>query len=90
MDSPAAPQAVLECVSCKCKKCTGARCSCKLNRLTCTSACRCGADDCKNRLVIQTDMDVDPLLTEDDSDTERHMVHEAVCPFVNVNREPLK
>ena len=35
-DSPAAPQAVLECVSCKCKKYTGARCSCKLNRLTCT------------------------------------------------------
>ena len=70
MDSPAAPQAVPECVSCKCKKCAGARCSCKLNRLTCTGACRCDADDCENRLVTPTDMDVDPLLSEDDSDME--------------------
>ena len=69
-DSPAAPQAVLESVSCKCKKCTGARCSCKLNRLTCTGACCCDADDCENRLVTLTDMDVDPLLSEDDSDME--------------------
>ena len=68
--SPAAPQAVHECVSCKCKKCTGVRCSCKLNRLTCTGACRCDADDCENRLVTPTDMDVDPLLSEDDSDME--------------------
>ena len=51
-DSPAAPQAVLECVSCMCKKCTGARCSCKPNRLTCTGACRCDVDDCDNRPAL--------------------------------------
>ena len=67
-DSPAAPQTALECVSCKCKKRAGARCSCKLNWLTYTGACHCDADDCKNRPVPPTDMDVDPLLSEDDSD----------------------
>ena len=89
-DSPAAPQAVLESVNCKYKKCAGAHCSCKRNRLTCTGACRCDADDSENRLVTPTDMDVDPLLSEDDSVMECHMVHEAVCQFVNFNREPLK
>ena len=69
-DSPAFPQSLLECVSCKCKKCTGVRCSCKLNQLTYTGACRCDADNCENRQVTPTDMDVDPLLSEDDSDME--------------------
>ena len=61
MDSPGAPWAVFECVSCKCKKCTGARCSCKLNWLRCTGACHCDADNCENRcttvIVTLTDMD---------------------------------
>ena len=69
-DIPAAPHTVLECVSCKCKKCAGARCSCKVNRLTCTGVCRCDADFCENRLVTPTDLDVDPLLSEDSSDME--------------------
>lgn len=68
MDLPAAPQAVLQCISCKCRTCSGGRCTCKLNQLPCTGACSCDDGVCENRQNIDTDMGDDQLLSEDDSD----------------------
>ena len=67
MKNEAAPNAVLECVSCKCKKCSTAHCSCKVNKLCCTGACSCDVDECENKPAMSTNED-DLLLSDDDSD----------------------
>ena len=70
MDLPPAPQAILECLSCKCLgKCSSSRCTCKGNGLSCPGACQCRDNLCENRLPMP-DVAINELLSDDDSDIE--------------------
>ena len=61
---PAAPSAVLELVSCSCKKskCVGGNCSCKTANLVCTDLCQC--NECDNEEPSNV------IMEQDDSDQD--------------------
>lgn len=67
MGGQPAPKAVLEFLSCQCKKsCKLPTCSCLVNGLKCTDMCR--LQDCTNRK--DDDDDDDDVLVSDESDDE--------------------
>lgn len=58
-DALPAPKAIIEMVSCHCKKdCSSARCSCRTKDLSCTDLCQCGSE-CQNDEDTQNKYETD-------------------------------
>ena len=53
MHGEPAPKAVLDLLSCKCKKACDEKCECKINKLYCTDMCR--LQDCSNQKKVAED-----------------------------------
>ena len=67
LQSPPAPAAVLELLTCSCSRsCTLPSCTCLANSLNCTDMCK--LKDCDNRKEEETDEDLDMELTSRDTD----------------------
>ena len=71
MDSPPAPDGILENIECSCKKgCVSNHCACKLSKLSCTSVCKCTS--CVNKKGHEDELSdsEDGSGSEEDSENE--------------------
>jgi hypothetical protein len=72
-DALPAPKAIIEMVSCQCKKdCSSHRCSCKMQRLTCTDLCQCSSacendEDTQKHQISDNDEEDDDYMEDSDS-----------------------
>lgn len=59
MIGPAAPEAVLAFISCKCTRtCTLPKCTCLANGLKCTDLCKLDCDNREQNDVMESDIDI--------------------------------
>ena len=68
MHGEPAPKAVLDLLSCKCKKACDEKCECKINKLYCTDMCR--LQDCSNQKKVAEDEEFFDVDMSDISDEE--------------------